>query len=173
MESFFDRQLSVSVDQLGTLSKVWNFLSNVYEILPKSTRPSSFRHFPSPILGHSDNFLQILYWFNIHRQILSLLAQLMSASVKSCRIFSYQGTFCHLVSRLDTFRQRMSDFRDNLSDYREIRLDRIFYFLSFVKLLFIICYTSIISLYIPNDTTFLKKIFCRRSNVVIPTAGQA
>ena len=92
MESFFDRQLSVSVDQLGTLSKVWNFLSNVYEILPKSTRPSSFRHFPSPILGHSDNLLQLLSWFDIHRQILSLLAQLMSASVKSCRIFSYQGT---------------------------------------------------------------------------------
>ena len=92
MESFFDRQLSVSVDQLGTLSKVWNFLSNVYEILPKSTRPSSFRHFPSPILGHSDNFLQILYWFAVFRQILSLLAQLMSNSGKSCRIFSYQGT---------------------------------------------------------------------------------
>ena len=69
-----------------------NFLSDVYEILPKSTRPPSFRHFPSPILGHSDNFLQILYWFDIHRQILSLLAQLMSASVKSCRIFSYQST---------------------------------------------------------------------------------
>jgi hypothetical protein len=81
MESFFDRQLSVSVDQLGTLSKVCNFLSNVYEILPKSTRPSSFRHFPSPILGHSDNFPQILYLFHFLRQILSLLAQLMSNSV--------------------------------------------------------------------------------------------
>ena len=92
MESFFDRQLSVSVDQWCILSKVCNFLSNVYGILPKSPRPSTFRLLSPPILGHSDNFPQILYWFDIHRQILSLLAQLMSASVKSCRIFSYQGT---------------------------------------------------------------------------------
>ena len=92
MESFFDRQLSVSVDQWCILSKVWNFLSNVYGILPKSPRPPSFRLLSPPILGHSNNFLQILYWFAILRQTLSLLAQLMSNSGKSCRIFSYQGT---------------------------------------------------------------------------------
>ena len=43
-------------------------------------------------LGAFDNIPQILYWFAILRQILSLLAQLMSNSSKPCRIFSYQGT---------------------------------------------------------------------------------
>lgn len=72
--------------------------------------------------------------------------------------------FCHLVSRLDTFRQRMSDFSDNLSNREDsTRYEFLLFILCLLSCVFIICYTLLYVLY-PKRYRFFKKNFLSTVN---------